>query len=208
MTPRSDRTSRPVLGRYAQLLVGCTVLGVGVALMLEAALGSDGYSTLVNGLTIASGLAFWQLNLLVGAVFVGRAWARGTRPGPGTLVQWFFVGFVISGVMAAIPEVGSMPLRIAMLVVALALIAVGVAAYLASGTGAGPAEAMALAWDPPIPFRWSYNLVQFGGALVGWLLGAAVGPGTIVVFLLLGPAVDLVRRTYPVLEREPVGVAR
>ena len=68
MTPRSDRTSRPVLGRYAQLLVGCTVLGVGVALMLEAALGSDGYSTLVNGLTIASGLAFWQLNLLVGAV--------------------------------------------------------------------------------------------------------------------------------------------
>ena len=77
MTPRSDRTSRPVLGRYAQLLVGCTVLGVGVALMLEAALGSDGYSTLVNGLTIASGLAFWQLNLLVGAVFVGLAWARG-----------------------------------------------------------------------------------------------------------------------------------
>jgi uncharacterized membrane protein YczE len=115
---------------------------------------------------------------------------------------------VISGVMAAIPEVVSMPLRIAMLVVALALIAVGVAAYLASATGAGPAEAMALAWDPPIPFRWSYNLVQFGGALVGWLLGAAVGPGTIVVFLLLGPAVDLVRRTFPVLERAPAPAMR
>ena len=92
--------------QYAQLLTGCVVLGVGVALMLEAALGSDGYSTLVNGLTIASGLEFWQLNIVVGAAFVGLAWARGTRPGPGTLVQWFFVGFVISGVMAAIPEVG------------------------------------------------------------------------------------------------------
>ena len=118
-------------------------------------------------------------------------------------MQWFFVGFVISGVMAAIPDVTSMPVRIAMLAVALVLIAVGVAAYLASATGAGPAEAMALAWDPPIPFRWSYNLVQFGGALAGWLLGAAVGPGTIVVFVLLGPAVDLVRRTFPVLERAP-----
>ena len=131
-----------------------------------------------------------------------------SRPGPGTLVQWFLVGFVISGTMAAIPEVTSLPLRVAMLVVALVLMAVGVAAYLASATGAGPAEAMALAWDPPISFRWSYNLVQFGGALVGWLLGAAVGPGTVVVFLLLGPAVYLVRRTIPGREREPVPAAR
>ena len=194
--------------QYVQLVLGCTVLGVGVALMLEAALGSDGYSTLVNGLTLASGLAFWQLNIVVGAVFVGLAWLRGTRPGPGTLVQWFFVGFVISGVMAAIPEVTSMPVRVAMLAAALVLMSVGVAAYLASATGAGPAEAMALAWDPPVAFRWSYNIVQFGGALVGWLLGAAVGPGTVLVFVLLGPSIDLVRRGFPALERKPVAAAR
>jgi uncharacterized protein len=194
--------------QYVQLVLGCTVLGVGVALMLEAALGSDGYSTLVNGLTLASGLAFWQLNIAVGAVFVGLAWLRGTRPGPGTLVQWFLVGFVISAVMAAIPGVTSMPLRVAMLAVALVLMSVGVAAYLASATGAGPAEAMALAWDPPVAFRWSYNLVQFGGALAGWLLGAAVGPGTVLVFVLLGPTIDLVRRLFPALEREPVPADR
>jgi uncharacterized membrane protein YczE len=194
--------------QYVQLVLGCTVLGVGVALMLEAALGSDGYSTLVNGLTLASGLAFWQLNIVVGAVFVGLAWVRGTRPGPGTLVQWFLVGLVISGVMAAVPDVTSMPLRVAMLAVALVLMSVGVAAYLASATGAGPAEAMALAWDPPVAFRWSYNIVQFGGALAGWLLGAAVGPGTVLVFVLLGPTIDLVRRAFPVLERAPVAAAR
>ncbi len=205
---RIDRIPRPVLVQYAQLLLACVVLGAGIALLLEAALGSDGYSTLVNGLTLASGLAFWQLNIVVGAVFIGLAWARGTRPGPGTLVQWFLVGFVISAVMAWIPEVASMQARVAMLVAALILITAGIAGYLASATGAGPAEAMALAWDPPIPFRWSYNLVQFGGALIGWLLGAAVGPGTIVVFLLLGPAVDLFRRTFPKLERATVSTGR
>ncbi len=190
-----------VLTRYTQLVLGCTVLGVGVALLLEAAMGSDGYSTLVNGISIASGVPFWVLNILVGAVFIGLAWVRGTRPGPGTLVQWFLVGFVISAVMALVPTVADRGLRAAMLLVALVLITVGVAAYLASATGAGPAEAMALAWDPPIPFRWSYNLVQGTGALVGWLLGAAVGPGTVLVFLLLGPAVDLFRRSFPTLER-------
>jgi uncharacterized membrane protein YczE len=192
---------RATVIQYVQLLLACAVLGVGVALLLESALGSDGYSTLVNGITIATGLEFWQLNILVGAAFIGLAWVRGTTPGPGTIVQWFLVGFVISAVLEIVPDVSSMGLRVALLVPAFVLITVGVAAYLASSTGAGPAEAMAMAWDPPIPFRWSYNLVQFGGALVGWLLGAAVGPATVVVFLLLGPAVDLVRRTFPHLER-------
>lgn len=189
------------LVRYVQLVVSCFVLGVGVALLLEASLGSDGYSTLVSGLTVATGLPFWVLNIVVGAAFVGLAWTRGTRPGPGTLVQWFLVGFVISGVLVLVPDVDDAGARVAILVPALVLITVGVAGYLASGTGAGPAEAMALAWDPPIPFRWSYNLVQAGGALVGWLLGASVGPATVAVFLLLGPAVDLVRRSVPSLER-------
>ena len=35
---------------------------------------------------------------------------------------------------------------------------------------------------------------QGGGAILGWLLGATIGPGTIAVILLLGPAVDLTSR--------------
>ena len=204
MTGRGRSTRREVVVQYVQLVLACAVLGFGVALLLESALGSDGYSTLVNGITIASGLEFWQLNIVVGAAFIGLAWVRGTTPGPGTIVQWFLVGFVISGAMAVIPEVDSTAWRVGLLLAAFVLITVGVAAYLMSSTGAGPAEAMAIAWDPPIPFRWSYNLVQAGGALVGWLLGAAVGPGTVMVFLLLGPAVDLFRRTFPGLERGPL----
>jgi uncharacterized membrane protein YczE len=194
---------RATVVRYVQLVLACAVLGVGVALLLEASLGSDGYSTLVSGVSLATGMPFWVLNILVGAAFIGLAWVRGTRPGPGTLVQWFLVGFVISAVMAVVTPVTGTGPRVAMLVVAFVLITAGVAAYLASATGAGPAEAMALAWDPPIPFRWSYNLVQAGGALVGGLLGAAIGPGTVLVFLLLGPAVDLFRRSLPGLERGP-----
>lgn len=201
------RVSRPVEGvragvvRYVQLLVACVVLGAGVAFLLEAALGSDGYSTLVSGVTIASGAPFWVINIAVGAAFIGMAWARGTRPGPGTVIQWVLVGVAVSAVMTVVPPVDSVEGRIGALVLALALLTVGVAGYLATDTGAGPAEAAALAWDPPVPFRWSYSLVQGGGALVGWLLGAAIGPGTVLVVVLLGPAVDGFRRAFPVLER-------
>ncbi len=52
-------------------------------------------------------------------------------------------------------------------------------------------EAAGLAWDPPIPFKWSYNLIQLIGAVAGWLLGATIGVATVVVILVLGPLIDL-----------------
>ena len=57
-----------------------------------------------------------------------------------------------------------------------------------------------------MPFRWSYSVVQGGGALGGCLLGATVGVGTLAVILLLGPAVDLAARLMSLdlhQERDP-----
>jgi uncharacterized membrane protein YczE len=50
-----------------------------------------------------------------------------------------------------------------------------------------------------VPFKWSYSVVQGGGALLGWLCGAAVGPGTLLVIFLLGPLVDLLSARFAVL---------
>ncbi len=180
------------------LVVSCVVLGVGIAMLLRAALGSDGYSTLINGLSITTGLPFVVVNCLVGVVLVAMAWARGLRPGLGTVVQPVVVGFTVSAAMAVLQQPDHIVWRAVLLALAFPVLAVGVAGYLGSGTGAGPTEAAALAWDPPLPFRWSYTIVQGGGALVGWLLGAAIGPGTILVILLLGPAVDLLSRRFTV----------
>ena len=186
--------------RVVALFVSCVVLGVGVALLLEAALGSDGYSTLINGLTVATDTPFVVVNCVVGVLLVAMAWARGLRPGIGTIVQPVVVGFTVSGVMSVVDTPDHLGLRVVLLLVAFPVLAVGVAGYLGSGTGAGPTEAAALAWDPPLPFKWSYSLVQGGGALVGWLLGAAIGPGTLLVIFLLGPAVDLLARRFAVFD--------
>jgi uncharacterized membrane protein YczE len=185
------------LRRLGQLVVSCVVLGIGVGLLLLAALGSDGYSTMVNGIALASGLPFVVVNCVVGVLLVVMAAVRGTRPGLGTIVQPVLVGFVISGLLALVPAPGGLVPRALLLVAAFPLLVLGVAGYLGSGTGAGPSEAAALAWDPPVPFRWSYSVLQGGGALLGWLLGAAVGPGTLLVIFLLGPAVDLAARRFP-----------
>lgn len=176
------------------LLLGCVVLGFGVALFLTADLGSDGYSTLVNGLALTTGLAFWVANLLVGVALVALAAVRRVRPGVGTVVQVVVVGVTVTGFLGLLETPAGVGPRLLLLAAAFPVLAVGIAVYLGSHTGAGPAEAAALAWDPPVPFRWSYSAVQGGGALVGWLLGATIGLGTVAVILLLGPAVDLASR--------------
>jgi uncharacterized protein len=176
------------------------VLGVGVGLLLTASLGSDGYSTLVNGISITAGVPFLAVNCAVGAVFVALAWWRGVTPGWGTIVQPVVVGATINGVLDLISTPDSWVARGALLVAAFPILVLGVAGYLGSGAGAGPTEAAALAFDPPVPFKWSYSVLQGGGALAGWLMGAAIGPGTLLVIFLLGPAVDLAASRVPVLD--------
>jgi uncharacterized protein len=196
----------PSARRTAMLLVGCVVLGTGVALLLTADLGSDGYSTFVNGLTLTTGVDFWVVNLVVGVVLVALAALRKVYPGIGTVVQVVLVGVTVSVVLDVLDTPDALGWQVALLAAAFPVLAVGIALYLGSHTGAGPAEAAALAWDPPVPFRWSYSVVQGGGALGGWLLGATVGVGTLAVILLLGPAVDVVARILSLdlhQERDP-----
>jgi uncharacterized membrane protein YczE len=176
------------------LLVGCVVLGTGVAVLLAADLGSDGYSTFVNGIALSTGMRFWVANLIVGAVLVALAMLRKVQPGVGTVVQVVLVGVVVSVVLDLLATPDHLTWRIVLLAAAFPVLALGIALYLGSHTGAGPAEAAALAWDPPVAFRWTYSVVQGGGAIGGWLLGATVGAGTLAVIFLLGPAVDLAAR--------------
>jgi uncharacterized membrane protein YczE len=184
-----------VIHRLIQLVTSCVVLGLGVALLLDAGLGADGYATLISGLSTALNLPFWTVNVTVGLALIAMAWARGTRPGLGTLVQPVIVGFTVSIALEALPTQASYLIRIAELGAAFLLVAVGVAGYLSSDLGAGPTEAAALAWDPPVAFKWTYTIVQVSGALIGFALGAAVGPGTLLVAALIGPVVAWMRGT-------------
>ncbi len=190
--------------RVVQLVVSCVVLGAGVALLLDARLGSDGYSMLINGLSITTGVEFGVVNVVVGVVFVGLAWLRGRTPGLGTVVQPVVVGFVVSALLPVLPTPDSLGARSGELALAFVLLILGVAGYLAADLGAGPTEVAALAWDPPVPFRWSYSAVQFLGGLIGWLCGADFGVGTIIVVVLIGPCVArLIPLLTPTTVRTP-----
>lgn len=179
--------------RVGQLVVGCLVLSVGVSLLLNARLGSDGFSTFVNGAAMSTGTDFALVNTVMSLALVAVAWAKGLRPGVGTLVQPVVVGLAVSGLLQVLPRPGHLGVRVGEMLVGLVVLAVGVAGYLAADLGVGPAEALPIVFDPPVPFRWTYSALQVITLAGGWALGASVGPGTILVALLVGPLVDRIR---------------
>ena len=175
--------------RVVQLFVSCVLLGAGVALLLNADLGSDGYSMLINGLVKRTGVEFAVVNTAVGVLLVALAWMRGRTPGLGTVAQPAVVGITVSALMPVFPEPSSWAGQSVEFAVAFVLLCLGVAGYLAVDLGAGPAEVAALAFDPPVPFKWSYSAFQFLAGLIGWVCGATFGVGTVIVVLLIGPVV-------------------
>lgn len=173
-----------------QLVAGSAVLALGVALLLDARLGSDGFSTFISGLSLSTATDFAIINGIVSALLIGAAWAKGLRPGLATLVQPVVVGLAVSALLAALPTPEALGWRVAELVLGLLVISVGVAAYLTADLGSGPAEALSLAFDPPVRFTVSYTAFQVVCLLLGWWLGASVGLGTVLVALLIGPLVE------------------
>ena len=185
-----------MIRRLTQLVLASLVVAGGVALILGARLGSDGFSTLLSGVSRITGWPFWVGNVVIAAVLVGIAWALGLRPGIGTILQPLVTSVTINLLLAVMPVGLALGWRITMLIGGLLLLALGVAGYLAANAGVGAAEAISVALEPRIPFRWSYLVFQTLCFLTGWWCGADVGVGTIVVAALIGP---LVTRMGPVV---------
>lgn len=197
LLPARPTRSRYRADRIGWLVGSCVVLSVGVALLLGSRLGSDGWSTMLNGLYLTSGLPFVVVSLAASALFIGIAWVKGLRPDVGTVIQPLVVGSTIGALLPWAPRPESVGARWLEFAVGFAIICVGVAGYLSADLGIGPTEAPSIAFDPPVPFRWSYTAVQAAGCLLGFACGADVGLGTLLVVFGIGPVVDRLRGLMP-----------
>ena len=94
-------------------------------MLLTADLGSDGFSTLVNGTAISSGLPFFVANLFISLAFLLVAAARRLLPGIGTVVQIVLVGLVVDRLLPVLDTPDSVLGQALLLAAAFPVLAVG-----------------------------------------------------------------------------------
>ena len=97
-------TWRELRRRLPQLLVGIPVLGVGIAMTLQARLGVSPYDVLHQGIAAKTGLSVGTVVILVGLVILVFWIPLRQRPGLGTMVNTLTVGLVIDLALRVVPK--------------------------------------------------------------------------------------------------------
>jgi uncharacterized membrane protein YczE len=123
------------------------------------------------------------------------------RPGFGTLCNVVLIGTVIDMVLAAVAPPRSLPVRAAVMVSAVALNGVATGMYIGAGLGPGPRDGLMTGFAAR---GHSLRVVRTGieatVLLIGWLLSGAVGVGTLVYAVCIGP---LAHVFVPLFSRAP-----
>ena len=187
------------LPRVILLLIGLTIAHLGVTLFLLANLGSDPFNVLIQGLhTLLPGLTHGTVHIAVSLLIilillvVDRSYVR-----IGTFLCMILGGPIIDvfnlllGGMVNSDSV--MGVRIAAVVLGCGILAFGMTIVIKSQAGTGPNDLVAVVLSDKTrlkfgPVRVSVDLLF---ALVGFLLGGILGPGTMICMAVVGPVAQV-----------------
>jgi uncharacterized membrane protein YczE len=187
--------------RLIQLFAGLVLYGVSDSMLLLAGLGVDPWDVLHQGLARRTGLGTGTWAIIVGAAVLLLWIPLRQRPGLGTLCNVVLIGAVIDVVLAAVAPPHSLPVRAAVMVSAVVLNGVATGLYIGAGLGPGPRDGLMTGLAAR---GHSLRMVRTGieatVLLIGWLLGGAVGIGTLVYAICIGP---LAHVFVPLFSRAP-----
>lgn len=195
---------------FVRIEIGFAIFGLAITMMIRANLGTSAWAVLDVALSRLTGLSIGTLTVLVGFAVLSGALIMREQIGWGTLANILSIGPWEDLFLARIPSVTeNLPLQIAMLLIAIALMGLASAIYIGVDAGAGPRDSMMLAIKrtTALSIRAARAIIEVTVVAVGWLLGGPAGIGTLVFALLVGPSVQAGFRLLKVEPHKPVEAA-
>ena len=117
-------------------------------------------------------------------------WPLRQRPGIGTVANVIVVGFVADAALAVLAPPQWLPVRVAMLLLAIVLNAVATGLYVGAGLGPGPRDGLMTGLAARgHSIRVMRTAIELSVLTLGWLLGGTVGIGTLLFAVTIGPLV-------------------
>lgn len=175
---------------WIQLLLGLAVYGVAIALMIRANLGLGPWDAFHVGIHLLTGMSIGAASIVVGLVIVAGTWATGRRPGPGTLANMVLIGIFLDLILPVVPDAPNALVGFPMLLAGIVLCGFATGLYIGARLGKGPRDGLMIAISESTswPVRRVRTILELSVLLAGWLMGGAVGIGTIFFTFGIGPA--------------------
>lgn len=184
----------PRLGRrLTQLMVGLTLYGVSMGMLVESQLGLDPWDVFHYGVARWLPLTFGGVVIVTG-VLVLLLWAPlRQRPGLGTVANVVVIGLASDATLALLERPDGLAARSGLMVAGIVLNGLAGALYIGAQLGPGPRDGLMTG----IVRRtgWSVRVVRTSIELsvlaLGFALGGVVGVGTVLYALAIGPLLQL-----------------
>ena len=175
--------------RVPQLYVGLVLYGLSIAMMVRSDLGVAPWDVLHSGVTRHLPLSIGQV--LVGVSFLVLVlWVPlREKPGIGTVSNALVIGFSADAFLSVLSTPDALAARLALVVGGVALCGFATAAYIGAQLGRGPRDGLmtGISRCTGLSLRLVRTGLEITVVLVGLALGGALGLGTVLYALAIGP---------------------
>jgi uncharacterized membrane protein YczE len=197
---------RPGPGRFAKLLAGLWIFGMGEAAIIQAHLGNSPWTVLAQGVAKHTPLGIGTATVVI-SFCVLLAWiALRQRPGLGTVLNAVLVGVAIDVTLPLLPDPDALLPRVALLAAGIALVSLGSGLYLTCRLGPGPRDGLmtGLSRRTGRSLRLWRTIIEASALVAGFALGGLVGAGTVAFAALIGPGVQFAVHRIDRGDRRPL----
>jgi uncharacterized membrane protein YczE len=179
------------LVRWAKLLAGLACVGIGIAFTKQANLGLGPWDVLGDGLAQLTGIQLGTASIIVGALVLLLWIPIREKPGAGTFMNILLIGAFTNIALAVIQSANGVLLQSVWLILGLLLAGLGSVLYLGSKLGAGPRDGLMLGLSRRTgrSLHLTRTALEISVLVAGWFLGGAVGVGTVLFALTIGPVI-------------------
>ncbi len=178
-----------LLRRSTQLMVGLVLYGASLAMMVRADLGLAPWDVLHSGLIQHVPLTLGQAVVVMSFVVLLLWIPLKEMPGVGTIANAVVVGFAADGTLALLERPEALWAEVALMVGGVALCGFATALYIGAQLGRGPRDGLmtGLHRRTGASIRLVRTAIEIAVVLIGLVLGGALGAGTVLFALTIGP---------------------
>ena len=182
---------RPTVLTTLQIVVGLWIFGVGLAFVVRGANGQGAWTVFHDGLSQHTPLSIGGATVLTGVVILVLVIAMREPIGLGTLLNIAIIGPATDTTLWLLDEPDHIVPRVALTIASPFVIAFGSSLYLGVHWGPGPRDGLMTGLNKRgVSIRLARFLIELSAFVVGFVLGGAVGWGSVWAVVAIGPAVQ------------------
>jgi uncharacterized membrane protein YczE len=198
------------LKKFIRLVIGLYIYALGLVLCIYANIGLAPWDAFAIGISKVTGISYGNVSIIIGIVIViALAFLFKEKIGFGTILNAVLIGAFSDLIIASkmIPYMQKFFPGVLMLIAGQILACIASYLYISVGLGAGPRDSLMIGLGKKFsntPIGIVRGSIEATVLLIGWLLGAKVGLGTVIYVFSIG---FLLQTTFKLLKFDVKSVA-